>query len=118
MKKVKKYLFNWYLVPLCSLCVFKNPHDKQHLIIEINDKETLKDCDISYEKTISEFDKIFKKAKNIKQYIEEEIEGINNSHSKIMNEIAESFEEQRIKLNQKENELKSQLDLKVTEAKN
>ena len=35
-----------------------------------------------------------------------------------MNEIAESFEEQRIKLNQKENELKSQLDLKVTEAKN
>ena len=118
MKKVSTSPLLILIVFLCYKCFFKNPHDKKHLIIDIDDEESLEESDISYEKTVSEFDKIFKKTKNIKDRIEEEIEEINNLHKKIMDEITASFKEQHIKLNNEENELKSDLDMKVTKAKN
>jgi hypothetical protein len=118
MKKVSISSSVIIIVFLCSLCFFKNLHDKNHLIIDIDDKESLEDSGISYEKTISEFDKIFKKTKNIKDRIEEEIEEINNLHKKLMDQISTSFKEQHTQLIHKENELKLELDIKVTKVKN
>ena len=51
------------------------------------------------------------------QNIEEEIENINNSHEKITKEITSYFEQEHRKLNEREEKLKYELDLKVTEIK-
>ena len=80
-------------------------------------EENLKAYGISYENTISEFNKIFNKVRDIKKNIEEEIEKLNNSHKKIMDEITASFEEKRFLLNKLEKELKLDLEKKVTEVK-
>ena len=106
---------------LCSFCCFLNGHAKNHNLIDIYNKnlneENLKLYNISFEKSISEFKEIFNKMRNIKQNIEEEIEKINNSHRKIMEEITASFEEKRFELNRLEKKLKLDLDKKVTEVK-
>ena len=83
----------------------------------INRLESLEDNDISYKETTTEFDKLFKKMNCIKEKIELEIEKVNNSRDILLDEITKSFEEQRVKLNEKEKALKSELDLKVTELK-
>ena len=118
MKKVSISSLLFFIVFLCYKCFVKNDHDKKHSIIDIDDMGSLEESGISYGKTVSEFDKIFKKTKNLKDIIEEEIEEINNLHKKLMDEITASFEEQHIKLNHRENELKSDLDIKVTQIKN
>ena len=79
--------------------------------------KSLEDNGISYKGTISEFDKLFGKMKGVKERIESEIEKINNSRDILLVEITNSFEEQRIKLNEKEKALKSELDLNVTKLK-
>ena len=94
-----------------------NKHDNEHNLIDINNKEALKSYNISIEKTISEFDEHFKRAKNIKYRIEEEIGEINNSYKKIINEMTEFFEEERIKLYRKETQLKSELEEKIKQIK-
>ena len=71
------------------MCCFNNDHDKSHNIINIKDEETLKDNGISYKSSISKFDCIFQKAKNIKQKIESEIEILTSSHKTKLNEITE-----------------------------
>ena len=119
MKKVKNIFINIYIFIelFCSLCCLLNKHDKEHVLIDINNKESLKSNNISYDKSISDFDKVFKKIKNIKQRIEEGIEEINISQKKIFNEITTSFEDQRNKLNRKEKQLKLELDEKVKQIK-
>ena len=77
----------------------------------------MEDNGISYDKSIFDFDKIFNKAKNIKQRIEEEIEKINKAHTILMDKINASFEQQHISLNEKEKNIKHELDLKVTKIK-
>ena len=72
---------------------------------------------ISFDKSVSEFDEFFQKAKNLKERIDEEIEAINDNHKKITDEITNYFEEEHFKLNEKEKQLKYELDLKVTEIK-
>ena len=101
----------------CSLCFFYYEHEKDHNIIDINRLESLEDNDISYKEATTEFDKLFKKMNCIKEKIELEIEKVNNSRDILLDEITKSFEEQRVKLNEKEKALKSELDLKVTELK-
>ena len=51
---------------MCSLCLFKNEHDKEHHIIDINKKESLEKNGISYDKSISEFNETFEKWKSWK----------------------------------------------------
>ena len=53
----------------------------------------------------------------IQTNIEYEIEKINKSRDTLLDEITKSFEKQRTKLNEKENALKSELDIKITEIK-
>ena len=73
--------------------------------------------DISYEKSISEFEEIFKNMKNLKRKIEEEIEKINNSQEKIEEEISLSFKKKHLKLDEKEKNLRLELNTKVNNIK-
>ena len=107
----------FYIVLLCPLCSFNNKHNEEHYVINIEDKESLEDSGISYQKSVSEFDKMFKNAKNIKQNIEEEMKKLNVRHDKLIGEINMSFKEQHLILNEKENKLKAELNLKVDEVK-
>ena len=85
--------------------------------MDINNNKALEFFNISIEKTISEFDENFKRAKNIKNRIEEELGEINNSYKKIVNEMTGFFEEERIKLYRKETQLKSELEEKMKQNK-
>ena len=85
--------------------------------MDINNNKAMEFFNISIEKTISEFDENFKRAKNIKNRIEEEIGEINNSYKKIVNEMTVFFEEERIKLYRKETQLKSELEEKMKQNK-
>ena len=118
MKKVNIHFFLFiFIVLLCPLCNGIYEHDEDHCIVDIYNKAFFEEKDITYENIISEFEEVFNKTKDLKQKIEDEIEKINKSHSKIMEEITESFENQHIKLNEKEKMIKAELDLKVTKMK-
>jgi len=67
---------------LCPLCCFHNVHDKNHNVVGINDKKSLENYGISYKVSLSEFDGVFKKAKNLKKLIEDEIEKLNIFYKK------------------------------------
>ena len=69
---------------MCSLCLFKNEHDKEHHIIDINKKESLEKNGISYDKSISEFNETLENVKKLKRKIEEEIGIINTLIFKII----------------------------------
>ena len=94
-----------------------NDHDGEHSIIDINNKKELEDNNISYKKTISEFDEIYNSAKKLKIKIEEEMNKINNSQKNIEEEIISYFKNKHEELNQEEKKLKSDLVNKVTEIK-
>ena len=73
---------------------------------------------ISYKESINEFDCTNKKAKIIKEKIEEELKNIEISQQKVLDEIITSFEKRRLELDEEEKILKSELDIKVKEIKN
>ena len=100
------------------MCCFNNDHDKSHNIINIKDEETLKDNGISYKGSISEFDYIFQKAKNIKQKIESEIKILTSAHKTKLNEITEYYKYQCNYLNEKVAEMKIELNKFLKEANN
>ena len=75
------------------------------------------DNGISYKNLISEFEEIFQKAKNLKLKIEKEIEKIDGTYKNIENEIILSFKKQNIELEEKEKNLKLELNVKVKQIK-
>ena len=42
------------------MCLFLKGHNENHKLIDINDAESLKDCNLSYKAYIEEFDTVFK----------------------------------------------------------
>ena len=118
-EKSKKYLFIiLYIEIFCSLCCFNNEHDKSHNIINIKDEKSLNNCGISYKSSVSEFEFIFQKAKNIKEKIETEIETLNISHKAKINEITEYYKYQCNYLDEKVTEMKNELNKFLKEANN
>lgn len=79
---------------------------------EIN---SIENCDISYKKSISEFDIIYRKVNDIKRTIEEEITKLKCSKNKITVEIISYFKKERLRLIEEENKLKLKLDKNVQE---
>ena len=73
---------------------------------------------ISYKESINELDKINKKAKIIKERIENEIKKIEASQIKAFSEITSSFREKQFELYKEEKKLKNELVIKVKEIKN
>ena len=77
----------------------------------------MEDNDISFDKSLSEFEEIFLKVKNLKLKIEKEIEKINNSCKKVEDEITFSFKKQYSELDEKEKNIKLGLNLRVYQIK-
>ena len=77
----------------------------------------MEDNDISFDKSLSEFEEIFQKVKNLKLKIEKEIEKINNSCKKVEDEITFSFKKQHSELDEKEKNIKLGLNLRVYQIK-
>ena len=117
-EKSNLYIINICLIALlCSLCYFNYKHNEEHLIIDISDKESFEENNISYKETLSEFEKRFQKAKNLKQNLEEEIEKINKSRDATIEKIKNNYKERYLRLKEEEANLEAELDLKVTEIK-
>ena len=86
-------------------------------MIEITDNESLKKENITIETTKNDFEKYFEKVNSLKESIENEIEKINNLYDKIFQEVTKSFQLKHEKLLKEENEMKEELQNKVTKAK-
>ena len=99
------------------MCCFQNDHDKSHNIVGINDKKSLENNGISYKVSLSEFNGVFKKAQNLKQLIENEIEKLSIFYQKEKDDITTTFKNKHFSLDEEENKLKLELDKKVNEIK-
>ena len=86
--------------------------------IDINDEKALRDNNISYKETISEFDKIIAEVKDLNKRLGEEISVINQSRKQILNKIRRYFSKQHRNLKFTEKSLKSSFNLKVDEVEN
>ena len=82
-------------------------------LIDINDDKSLKDNNISYQETISEFDKIFKNVEFLNERIEEEIFSLNKSRRQILNKISRFFRKKHHLLSVKNKSLKSSFNAEV-----
>ena len=86
-------------------------------MIEITDDESLKKENITIETSKNDFDKYFEKINSLKEAIENEIDKINNLYDKIFKEVTKSFQIKHEKLLKEENEMKEELQNKVTKTK-
>ena len=86
-------------------------------MIEITDDESLKKENITIDKSKGDFDKVFEKVNSLKDSIENEIDKINKLYDKIYAEVTKSFEIKHEKLIKQENEIKEELQNKVTQTK-
>ena len=73
------------------MCFYFNKHNK-HKIVLIDDEESLKKENITFDFAKTEFDKKKNTINNLKEKIEQEIININNSYDTIFNNISKSFE--------------------------
>ena len=94
-----------------------NKHDNKHHLIDIKDKKSLEENDITYKKMILENDEICNNLIKLSDKIEEEAKKIDNLHKEILNEITLSFEKKRQNLDETEKDLKSKLNIKVKQIK-
>ena len=94
-----------------------NKHDNKHHLIDIKDKKSLEENDITYKKIILENDEICNNLIKLSDKIEEETKKIDNSHKEILNEITLSFEKKRQNLVETEKDIKSKLNIKVKQIK-
>ena len=77
----------------------------------------MKEKGITYNNSISKFNETFEKIKDIKHKLELEIEKLINSQNKTMIEITETYKRRHLLLNEEENQVKLNLDKKVSEIK-
>ena len=98
------------------MCHFKNLH-VGHKIIEITDKDSLKQDNITIEFFSNVFNEKIQDITNLKIKIEKQIDEINKSYDIIDNQISKKFEEEHAKLIEEENNLKDKLMNEVTKTK-
>ena len=84
-------------------------------LIDINDEKSLKENNISYEETISEFDKTFEHIGKLNEKIKEEIFDLNKSRRIILSKISRFFRKKHHLLSVKHKSLKLSLNPKVDE---
>ena len=66
-----------------------------------------------FEESVSEFDEIFKRAKKVKERIEEENKKLNISYKEVKNKLTTYFNNEHLNLDIKEKKIKNELDEKV-----
>ena len=71
----------------CPLCCLLEGHDNKHELIYINAEKIRENKDKLYEESVSEFDKIYKKAKKLKERIDEENKKIRISYEEVENNL-------------------------------
>ena len=86
-------------------------------MIEITDDDSLRKENITIETSKDDSYKFFEKINSLKESIEDEINKINKLYDKINEQVSKSFELKHEKLIKQENELKEELQNKVTQAK-
>ena len=86
-------------------------------MIEITDDDSLKKENITIETSKDDLGKFYEKINSLKDSIENEINKINKLYDKINEQVSKSFELKHEKLIQQENELKEELQNKVTQTK-
>ena len=88
-----------------------------HNILLIDDEESLKKENITFDESTKEFDKKCEKINNLKEKIEQEMINIDNSYDTTFNNISKSFEAKHEKLYKEENDLIEKLQNEVTKIK-
>ena len=117
MKEVNYFclIYNLFILVLCCpICYYLNLHSG-HKIILINDEESIKKENIKIE--ILVLDKYYQKIAKLGNTIEKEINKINSIYDKLNNELTQSFLKGHEQLIKEENDLREQLQNKVTKVK-
>jgi len=117
MKKVNYFclIYNFFILVLCCpICYYLNLH-AGHKIILINDEKSIKKENIKIE--ILVLDKYYQKIVKLGNTIENEINKINSIYDKLNNELTQSFLKGHEQLIKEENDLREQLQNKVTKVK-
>ena len=78
----------------------------------------MEENNISYKNSISKFEVIFKKTKNLKDRIEQEIEKLNYLYDQKKIELAEEYKKQQIELDEKNINMKNELNQFLKESNN
>ena len=91
-------------------------HDT-HKILLIDDEESLKKENLTFDFATKDFEMKCEKIKNLKEKIEQEIININNSYENAFNDISKSFELKHEQLYKEEKDLIENLQNEVTKIK-
>ena len=100
----------------CSYCYYENLHSN-HKILPITDVVNIKKENVTIEFSKAEFDEKNKKLIELKNKIEKEINNINISFDKTLEDLTKSFEEKITNLKKAENDIKEKLQNEVTKFK-
>ena len=115
-----RYIFNYfykYIELYCPICCLLKGHDNTHELNYISEENIIENKDTLFEESITDFESIYKKAKNRKQKIEEVIEGIEKMHKDVTDKLIKFFEDKHHNLNIKEKNAKKEIDEKAKEIK-
>ena len=85
--------------------------------MELSDIDSLQKQNITIESSSKEYTQIIEKAILLKNNIENEINEINKLYEKTINDITKFFQEKHEKLLKEENDMKEELQIKVTKTK-
>ena len=88
-----------------------------HKILLIDDEESLKKENLTFDFATKDFEKKYEKMNHLKEKIEQEIININNSYENIFNDISKSFELKHEQLYKEEKDLIENLQNEVTKIK-
>ena len=105
-----------FIVLCCPYCLYENLHPN-HKVLNLDDKESLKKENITFENSNKNFNANFQKLSNLKKSIEYEMVEIDKRYEKVKNETTKSYEQKREKLKKEEEDLKEKLKIEVTKAK-
>ena len=90
---------------------------QNHKLLELSDEEGLKKENISLEADENTLNEYLNKTLSLKNNIENEIKEIDKQYDIVINDLSKSFKAKHEKLIKEENELKENLQLEVTKAK-
>ena len=88
-----------------------------HKILLIDDEESLKKENLTFDFATKDFEKKYEKINHLKEKIEQEIININNSYENVFNDISKSFELKHEQLYKEEKDLIENLQNEVTKIK-
>ena len=111
-----KIYFNYfykYIGLYCPICCLLQGHDSKHDLNYVSEEKSIENKNTLFEESVADFEPIYKRAKNLKKKIEEEIEGIEKMRKDVTGKLIKFFEDEHLNLNIKEKNAKKEIDEKV-----